>query len=384
MLNETPNNTPENNNFENDVPEALEIKSSGRKIKSYVALALAVIIVAATFVAALAVVLKDTNNGEENSSLLVVQSQEVSAFSEISLPTESLFESSEPEQSEPDQSSEPEEIFPVINVVTPVNVTAAAIYESNSLYCIYQDNADTRLSVASITKLVTASVALKYMPADTVVAVGSELRLVKSGSSVCGLKKGYKLTLEQLLYGMLMSSGNDAAYTVAVSVARYVSENADMKDKEAVEYFCGLMNSLANEIGAVNSSFANPEGWDDENNYSTVNDLAIIAKHAKSLPLIANISATVKYSTVIASGEEMKFFNSNFLLHKDGDFYSPNVTGLKTGSTKNAGKCLVTTVNIDGYEYIAVVMGCPDEETRYNSMLSLISYIEEYHLLKFA
>jgi methylmalonyl-CoA mutase cobalamin-binding domain/chain len=145
-----------------------------------------------------------------------------------------------------------------------------------------------------------------------------------------------------------------------------------------------ITEDFAKEIGADDSSFANPEGWDDENNYSTVQDLAIIARYAKSQALIAKIASTVSYTTPIASGGAMTFNNSNFLLHEEGRFYHPDVTGLKTGSTSGAGKCLVATVNIDGHNHIAIVMGCPNEETRYTSMLSLITYIEEYDNLKFA
>ncbi len=359
----------------NPTPELTPKNSSGKNIRAYIALALAALIIVASLVVAL---FRISEDGESQSS---VQSEESS---------EIIFESSEVgseasvELSEITESSEEEEFFPVINVTTPENVAAAAIYEADSLYCIYGENENVQRKIASITKLITASVAIRYMPVETMITVGTELELVKPDSSVCGLRSGYRLTLKQLLYGLLMSSGTDAAYTIAVSVARYQSGNAEMGDSEAVEYFCGLMNELAKEIGATDSSFANPEGWDHENNYSTVKDLAIIAQYAKSQELIAKIASTVSYTTPIASGGAMTFNNSNFLLHEGGRFYHPDVTGLKTGSTSGAGKCLVATVNIDGHEYIAVVLGCPNEESRYTSMLTLISYIEEYNGLKFA
>lgn len=348
--------------------------AKNKRIKAYIALSLVI----AIFAVSLIVALCRTPSEAEISSL--PESEAVTdAFAESS-----LFLSEQESESVIESSSEPEEYFPVINVTTPEGVAAAAIYESDSLHCIYSEYATEQRSIASITKLVTAAVALKYIPLDTLITVGSELSLVKPDSSVCGLRRGYRLTLEQLLYGLLMSSGNDAAYTIAVSVAREEAKNPEMSDATAVQYFCTLMNTFAIEIGATHSSFSNPEGWDDENNYSTVSDLAVIAKYASEQPVIAEISSTVRFNEAIASGEQMSFFNSNLLLHSDSRFYCPYATGLKTGSTSGAGKCLVTTVNIDGHEYIAIVLGCPDEETRYTSMNTLISYIEEYDSLKFS
>ncbi len=370
-------NQNQNGFIEPNFEEYLKKKKS-KRVRAYIALVLTVALLIVSVTVAL---FRATDDGEESVDTSFVSSSAEESV-EKSEAESSLDESSEePSDAE---SSEVEEYFPVINVVTPENVTAAGIFELESLHCVYSENADERLSIASITKLITASVAIKYLPLDTVITVGSELTLVKYDSSVCGLKQGYKLTLEQLLYGLLMSSGNDAAYTVAVNVARYVTEDAEMSDMDAVDYFCGLMNGLADEIGAKNSSFANPEGWDDENNYSTVSDLVIISKYATSQELIKKIASTASYTVKIVSGQEMKFRNSNYMLHSESRFYDPNVTGLKTGSTDNAGKCLVATVNIDGNEYIAVVMGCPDEETRYTSMTSLIEYIEEYNNLKIA
>lgn len=366
------------NNQDKALEEYLK-KKKIKRIRAYIALSLCALMLIVAITAVLFRAADDEgeiSDGEADSSLYTEQSVESGVASDE--------ETSQPDLSESESSEAFEEYFPEIEVVTPENVTAAGIYELDSLHCVYSENAESRLSIASITKLITASVAIKYVPLDTVFTAGSELSLVKYDSSVCGLKQGYQLTLEQLLHGLLMSSGNDAAYTVAVNVARYVSNDEAMSDKDAVDYFCGLMNELATDIGADNSSFANPEGWDDENNYSTVSDLVIISKHATSHELIEKIASTVEYTVNIVSGEEMKFKNSNFLLHEQGRFYHPNVTGLKTGSTNNAGKCLVATVDIDGVEYLAFVMGCPDEETRYNSMLSLIEYIEEYHSLKFA
>ncbi len=367
----------ENQNNQDIAFEEYLKKKKIKKTRAYIALSSCAVLLIVTISAALFRVVDTESDISENLPVLSQSEQSAVSKSEAS---EYITET----ESSQTESSEVEEYFPVINVVTPENVNAAGIFEFGSLHCIYSENAEARVSIASITKLITASVAIKYVPLDTVFTVDSELSLVKYDSSICGLKRGYQLTLEQLLYGLLMSSGNDAAYTVAVNVARCVSQNDEMSDIDAVAYFCGLMNELALEIGAKNSSFANPEGWDDENNYSTVSDLVFISKYATSQELIKRIASTVEYTVNIVSGEEMSFKNSNFMLHPNSRFYCNYVTGLKTGSTSGAGKCLVATVNIDGNEYLAIVMGCPDEETRYTSMLALIESIKEYNNLKFS
>ncbi|MBR4278716.1 MAG: D-alanyl-D-alanine carboxypeptidase [Clostridia bacterium] len=349
---------------------------SNRILRGGVALFLCAALLVSSFAA---VILRaiDTDDGVYYSETTFDVSQEV----ENSSMSDEAVESSE--YSEIEESSK-EEIFPEIDVITPENVTAAAIYELDSLYCVYSENANERVSIASITKLMTACVALKYMPPEAMITVGGEIGMVKPDSSLCGLRRGYKMTLYDLLHGLLMQSGNDAAYTVAVNVARYASENYEMDNKTAVEYFCALMNEQAEDLGLENTSFANPEGWDNENNYSTVSDLSILARCAANQEMIAKIVKTVNYTVALESGEELEFFNSNFLLHPESRFYHKSVTGLKTGSTNKAGKCLVATLEIDGRRYIAVVMGCPNEESRYISMLEIIKYVEEYHALKFA
>ncbi len=349
---------------------------SNRILRGGVALFLCAALLVSSFVAIIMRAV-DTDEGVYYSEITEDLSSEVEN-SHVSEESVDFSESSEIEE------SSREEIFPEIEVVTPENVTAAAIYELDSLYCVYSENADERVSIASITKLMTASVALKYMPPEAMITVGGEIGMVKPDSSLCGLRRGYKMTLYDLLHGLLMQSGNDAAYTVAVNVARYASENYEMDNKTAVEYFCALMNEQAEDLGLENTSFANPEGWDNEKNYSTVSDLSILARYASNQETIAKIVKTVNYTAKLESGEEVEFFNSNFLLHPEGRFYHKSVTGLKTGSTNKAGKCLVATLEIDGMRYIAVVMGCPDEESRYTSMLEIIKYVEEYHSLKFA
>ena len=130
---------------------------------------------------------------------------------------------------------------------------SAVLYSVDSKEILYNDGAEILTAPASITKLLTASVVLKYINSDDVVTVGSELDLVNEGSSICFISAGNRLTVKDLLTGMLMNSGNDAAYTAAVSAARAAHPEAELSDEDAVDVFVGMMNELAAEIGMSSS-----------------------------------------------------------------------------------------------------------------------------------
>ena len=193
--------------------------------------------------------------------------------------------------------------------------------KSAALYCIddnnliYSDNIDLCIAPASLTKLLTASVALNYLSPDTIVTVGSELSLVKPYSSLCLIAKGHRLRLSDLLTGMLMASGNDAAYTVAVTTARAVYPDEYLTDIQAVERFSGLMNDFASKIGMQNSHFTTPEGWDDANQYTTVRDLLTLSEYALSIPVIRDIVGTYQKYIVFVSGENVTWTNTNNILN---------------------------------------------------------------------
>lgn len=237
---------------------------------------------------------------------------------------------------------------------------------------LFEENADMRVAPASLTKLLTASVALKYMSVDEVLTVGTEQELVPNGSSVCLIAPGHRLKLRDLIRGMLMKSGNDAAYTVAVSVARAgIPEN--LPDSIAVERFCGLMNDLAREIGMTNSRFTTPDGSDSPEQYTTARDLSVLTKYALSFAEIREIVSEYQKYVVFESGENITWENTNRLLNPDDEFYRRDAIGMKTGTTSKAGNCLIAAFSQKGGTYISVVMGCDTDEERYSSTLSLIS-----------
>lgn len=264
-----------------------------------------------------------------------------------------------------------------VTVTTPrieyPECSSCAIYSVDDKSVIYSDNIDQKIAPASLTKLLTASVALKYVSKDKVFTVGSEQWLVQPYSSLCYLQTGNMLTLEDLITGMLMASGNDAAYTIAVSVARELEPDIYMTDEEAVRYFCGLMNAFAHSLGMTQSNFVNPDGWDDDEQYTTAADLIKITEYALSVPEIREITGTFQKDVTICSGETFTWTNSNLLIDPYSEYYCENAVGMKTGTTANAGYSLIAVFRRDEGDYISVVTGCTSDPDRYELTLKLLS-----------
>ena len=257
-----------------------------------------------------------------------------------------------------------------------LTATCAGLYRADTLECLFSLNPDDKVPQASLTKMITACVAIENMPLDHVITIGSEQSLVPKNSSLCYVYKGQKVKLKDILTGMLLCSGNDAAYAVAANVARYASKNNSMTDREAIDYFCDMMNDYAQKIGAQNTCFKTPDGFDENGQYSTVSDLALITAHAMKNETIAKIAATQSVKVIFESGETAKWTNTNELLNPKSSYYTSYVTGFKTGGTVKAGKCLSATFIADGVEYIAIVLGCDDNASRYENILTLINLIK--------
>lgn len=259
-----------------------------------------------------------------------------------------------------------------------INAENAVVYNIDTGNVIMTKNAESKIAPASLAKIVTACVALKYAKADDVFTVGSELDLVKPGSSICQIAKGFQLSLKDLICGMLVSSGNDAAYVIAANVAREENGKPGMSDKEAIEHFCELMNSFAKEIGMTNSNFTSPDGWDNDEQYTTATDLAVVTKHAMNIPEIKEVVGYDSKHVTFASGQHITWSNTNLMLHKDSDFFNENVTGFKTGSTTKAGKCLISTYESTeestAGNFIIVVTGCDSDAQRYEDTEDLIKW----------
>lgn len=257
----------------------------------------------------------------------------------------------------------------------PVNSSAESSEFSTSgsaaLYCVddhrllYGRNEDGKVAMASITKVLTSCVALSIMDPETVLTVGTERDLVNPGSSICYIAKGQRLKLKDLIAGMMIASGNDAAYTVAVNVARAHDPGEKLSDEKALEKFSDLMNAFAARLGMTNSHFTNPDGWDDEQHYTTANDLIRLAEYALTVPEIRGNASTLQKRVVYETGEIAVWTNSNKLLDKESPYYCESAIGMKTGTTNAAGCCLLGAFEKNGKTYITVVTGAESNEKRY-------------------
>ncbi len=238
-------------------------------------------------------------------------------------------------------------------------------YTTNEV--IYSNRAFEEVAPASLTKMMTALVALKYgvMTDEVVTTTEMNADMVPS-AQVCGLSPGDRIQLDPLIRAMLVYSGNDAANAIAVHISGSLSA------------FVDLMNIEANRIGAVNTHFSNTHGLDVENNYSSAYDLYLIFNECMKYDVFREAVQTYKYTlTYTTSGGEervVSYDSTNQYLH--GIAKSPEgitVYGGKTGTTENAGACLlVYAKDAEGVEYIALSMGNPDKEELYSQMNKIL------------
>lgn len=253
--------------------------------------------------------------------------------------------------------------------------SAAALCCVSDGTLLYADRTENRIAPASLTKLLTAAAALKYLSPDTVCTVGSEQSLLHPHSSLCLIGPGHRLTLRDLIAGMLIASGNDAAYTVAAVTARAVS-GSQLSDAEILPVFAGLMNSLAAEIGMKDSFFVYPDGWDDPAQYTTAADLLRLGAYALTVPEIREITGTYQTHIVFRSGENVNWTNTNLLLDPQSAYYCADAAGLKTGTTAAAGHCLLAAFVRGGKTYLTVAAGCRSNADRYRLTAALLQKTE--------
>ena len=231
-----------------------------------------------------------------------------------------------------------------------------------------------RIRPASLTKLFSAYVALQYIDPATVITAGEEVTWIDEGSSVAFIYRGQRVTVAQCVEGMLLQSGNDAAYILAVAAGRAIRNDPTLSANAALGVFVGQMNDTASQLGLTDTHFANPDGIDMAGHYTSLRDLAQISRLAMETPLIRQYAATVTDSVTYVSGELIKWRNTNALLHPESEFYCAAACGLKTGSTAGAGKCLISAFHKDGGYLIIGALGSQQEDDRYIDALNLYRY----------
>lgn len=250
--------------------------------------------------------------------------------------------------------------------------------KTNSI--IYSKEPDKRMYPASTTKMLTALVTLDYFNKDETITTGDEVNKIPPNSSVANVGSGETLTIENILTGLLISSGNELACVLALNVAQRKEGKADIAYEDAEKIFAELMNEKAKSLGATNSNFINPHGYHDSNHYSTARDLYIIANALLENETLKNIVKIERFRQDGADkssnpGKVIKSYdwtNSNRLLSSTAYKYE-YATGIKTGSTDEAGKCLVASAEKEGKELIAVILNS-DEAGRWNDAKALFEY----------
>lgn len=228
-----------------------------------------------------------------------------------------------------------------------------------------------KLYPASITKLLTSYVVLQYMQPEDTVVVGDALKLVQEGSSLAELKEGDKLTVAQLIAGMMLPSGNDAALVAAVAAGRVIARDDDLTYTKAEEVFVKEMNQQAKELGMENSHFVNPDGWHDEDHYTTMADLVKLSEKVLAEPEITKHTSRTS-STMSLAGRKQTWKNTNLLLHAQNETYLSATIGLKTGFTTPAGNCLISAFFEEDRVILIGVFGCPKQTNdRYLDVVAL-------------
>ncbi len=237
-----------------------------------------------------------------------------------------------------------------IGYALDTSAKSAIVIEVDSGSVIYEKNASQSLTMASTTKIMTAICAIEEGDMAKKVKIAPEAVGVE-GSSIY-LKGDENLTLRELVYGLMLNSGNDAAVAIAHAVSGGVDE------------FANLMNKKAKEIGAKNTQFKNPNGLDEEGHYTTAHDLALITAYGLKNEEFRKISST--YQTTIGESEEKRYLtNHNKLLKR-----YEGCIGVKTGFTKKSGRCLVSAAQRGGVTLVAVTLSAPDDWTDHANMLN--------------
>jgi len=237
------------------------------------------------------------------------------------------------------------------DAITPnfdVHSNTAILIDAKSGNVLFEKNANQKAYPASTTKTLTALIALEKIANldEEIIPSHQAVYSVPAGSSIAYFSEGEKLTAEQVLHGLMLPSGNDAANILAEHIS---GSNAE---------FAKLMNETAKRLEAENSNFMNPSGLHDDMHYTTASDMAKIARHAMQNPTFREIVSKAKYTVPPTNvSSKSRTFNTTNKLLLPGEYYFEYATGIKTGYTTQAANCLISSASKDGVDLIAVVLG---------------------------
>ena len=262
---------------------------------------------------------------------------------------------------------------PSFAITAPPEITAetAILIDAKTGQILYEKNKDALREPASTTKVMTCLLVLEHLPLDKVITIDAISPF--TGGSRIFVIEGEELTVEQLLYALMLESANDAAVALAIAISG------------SVEAFCDLMNQRARELGAKNSSYKNPSGLHSAGHFASAYDLAVVAQHAMQNRKFRQIVSTVQY-TIPATNKQPErpyIHNTNRMLFDQATRVPvrgvmrpakyEGVTGIKTGFTPQAGASLVSSAERDGTELIAVVLATTDS-ARFGESIALLDF----------
>lgn len=259
----------------------------------------------------------------------------------------------------------------VATLNTKIKSNAAIVMEASTGKVIYSKNSDTKLYPASTTKILTAIIALEECELSEMATVSSyAITSIPSGYTNANIQVGESLSVEDLLYALMLASANEAA----IILGEHISGN--------YEDFIKLMNEKAIELGCKNTNFTNANGMHDKNHYTTAYDLALIAQYCMKNEEFRKIVSTTSYTlpaTKIYPYNSRTFSNTNSLIivNKNdvpNNYYYPAAIGIKTGYTTPAGNCLVSAANNNGLEFITVTLGATAQNVRYIDSINLFDF----------
>ena len=238
--------------------------------------------------------------------------------------------------------------------ISSINSRSCIIYDRNSHMVLYGKNETKPVKMASTTKIMTSLIIIENYNLSETIEISK--KAAGTGGSRLGLKTGDKITIKDLLYGLMLCSGNDAA----VALAEYAGGN--------IQGFAELMNNKSHELGLTNTHYESPHGLDSDGHYTTAYELAVLTDYALKNETFAKIVGTKNY-TVTINGYSKNLSNTNELLG-----YLNGVYGVKTGFTNGANRCLVTACKRDDMDIICVVLGADTKKFRTQDSIKLIEY----------
>lgn len=245
------------------------------------------------------------------------------------------------------------------------------LLDLNEKEVLFAKNAHEKVYPASITKIMTAMLAFKYGNMEDTVTITQENVTLEEGSQVCGFAAGDRVTMRELVYSLLVYSGNDAASAIATHIGGSIDD------------FVSLMNKYAKQLGCTGTHFTNPHGLHDEEHYTTAYDIYLMLKEALQYPEFTEITQLSSYTLTYtrSDGIEVSTYLEATDQYLTGLSTAPKnatILGGKTGTTSSAGNCLaLLSQNAYGEPYVSIVLGASSKEILYQQMNSLLEHIND-------